>query len=151
MMQMQVSGLKELVAALRKFPEELARREIAKALRPSAEIMRTDIAFRAPVRDVEDGDFLKERKRGRVTAPGHLKAHIVLRMRTVQGIPTALIGWAKSAFWGAMNEWGTSRQPPRPFARPGFDSTAPEVLREFAFRLRLGVERTAKKLYAKAK
>ena len=148
--EIKITGLAELDRALERFPLELQRKELAGAWRKAGKIMAEDAKDRAPVRVATHEGFGKASGE-HIRAPGFLKASIRLTVRTINGIPTALIGWSRAAFYGAFQEFGTSRQAAKPFMRPAFDSTAPAVIREFAFHLRLGIERTAKKLYAKGK
>lgn len=152
-MEIQVKGLKELDNALSRFPDELQRKVLMQALRKAAKPMRDDVASRAPIRNPEEdhSPYLLKRTRSRIaTAPGNLVASVTLRMRTIRGIPTALIGWRKRAFYGMFLEFGRSDQPAQPFMRPAFDAGYQQLLRDFAFELRLGIERAAKKFYKKA-
>lgn len=148
MAEIEVRGLAELERALSRFPQELQRRELAKAWRKAGKIMRDDARDRAPVRQVTDSGFGRSRK-GRVRTPGFLASQMKLIVNTINGIPTALIGWSKAAFYGSFLEYGTSKIAARPFMRPAFDTTVQPVIREFAFQLRLGIERTAKIFYNK--
>lgn len=148
--QIKITGLAELDRALERFPQELQRKALADAWRKAGRIMAADAKDRAPVRVATEGGFGKASGKS-IRAPGFLKSSIRLVVKNVNGIPTAFIGWGKAAFYGAFQEFGTSRQAAKPFMRPAFDSSVQEVIREFAFQLRLGVERTAKKFYAKGK
>ena len=56
------------------------------------------------------------------------------------------VGPTRKGFWLAFYEFGTSKQPPRPFMRPAFDSQAGAALDKFKDILAAGIKRAARKV-----
>lgn len=94
-----VTGEREILARLDAIGKELAGSIKMKALQVGAEVLKAGMERRAP------------RRKGR------LAGSIVIEIED----DIAKIGPSKKAFYGRFQEYGTSRHPAQPFARPTLD------------------------------
>jgi HK97 gp10 family phage protein len=111
-----VQGAKEAAAALRQLPVELERKVLRTALRKVATPIRDTMAEYAP----------------RLT--GELAAHILITATPPvgQGSTAALvIGPDRKRFYGMFAEFGTKRQPARPWMRPAIDYHSQPAIESF--------------------
>jgi HK97 gp10 family phage protein len=118
---MRVDGGKELAQALRGLSTRVSRSVQREALRDVAEPLATTMTRLAPRSD---------------TAP-HMADTITVsnaRGETATAVAVA-VGPSKEGWYGSFAELGTSREAPRPFARPALDQQADGLLRDVARRL----------------
>ncbi len=126
--EIQVTGLSELQDKLNSLPVEFSRRALSTALRPAGLVFRDAIRAVAP----------------RLT--GWMASHITVRAKTNnldEGSVTTTFsrktqpGDKPSAIYEALyNEFGTVKEPARPFIRPAFESSKQNALDTFIERLR---------------
>lgn len=134
----QVTGLKECNEVLKRLPERVQKRVLANAVRAGATVVNRAVKAAAPVGD-EKSPASKQY--------GSIKQNI--RVQRLRKVPKTAAGhrvWTKDAFWAMFYEFGTSRQPARPFFRPAWDASLSEAVARIRERLAAGVEREAKKL-----
>ncbi len=124
----QITGLDELQDKLNSLPVEFSRRALRTALRPAGLVFRDAIRSAAP----------------RLT--GWLAANVTVRAKTNnldEGSVTTSFsrkgkpGGNASAIYEALYaEFGTVKEPARPFIRPAFESSKQTALDTFVERLR---------------
>jgi HK97 gp10 family phage protein len=105
----------ELDKALDRLPEAVREPKVRKALRLGAQVIQQEMAERVAGRGdrFETPIVINDISRGE-------------RGADMEGDAVVAIGPSKSFFYGF--EFGTSRQPARPFARPAFDAKHRESL-----------------------
>jgi|TARA_Y100000034_G_scaffold132026_1_gene194055 HK97 gp10 family phage protein len=133
-----ISGAANLEKVLKKLGPKLAERELMKSLRAGANVVRKEVKARAPV-----GTGSAHAKYGRVK--DNVKTTAV--KKTIHSGEVAV--HTGKAFWAAFYEFGTARQPPRPFMGPAFEATQRQALDRLGTTLGRGVERTAGELAGK--
>lgn len=124
----EVSGLDELQDKLNRLPVEFSRKALRTALRPAGLVFRNAIKAAAP----------------RLT--GWMADHITVRAKTNNydegEVRVGFSGKSKpggnaSAVYEALySEFGTVKEPARPFIRPAFESSKQNALDAFITRLR---------------
>jgi HK97 gp10 family phage protein len=85
------------------------------------------------------GTIWKEAIEQHIESEGLLKTdymvdHIQINTKSKSGNDgsiTVSVGPAEDAFYGRFAEFGTSKEPARPFMRPAFDETSDQVLQVF--------------------
>lgn len=97
----QITGLKELDAALQELAWPAARRALRKGMRQGANVVRDEVRDKAPI----DTGLLKRsiRTRERKDENGWMQVAVEVRRR---------------AFYGKFFEYGTSKMAAKPFIRP---------------------------------
>ncbi len=126
--EFKVTGLDELQDKLNSLPVEFSRRALRTALRPAGLVFRDAIRSAAP----------------RLT--GWLAANVTVRAKTNEldegSVTTSFSrkgkpGGNASAIYEALYaEFGTVKEPARPFIRPAFESSKQTALDTFVERLR---------------
>ena len=116
---MRLTGGAQLEQRLRELPASVSGTVLRKILRRAAEPVRARMSEMAPHRP----------------GPPDLRDRIVISGAGGDddfdmGDIAVAIGPSKSAFWGYFQEFGTSRQAARPFARPAFDASHQAALTE---------------------
>lgn len=127
---MRLEGAKELQDLLLRLPARVQKNAVNQAMRAGGAIVRDAAKADAPVGKRKGRKrFYVSRKTGkRVQANdyGALKKNI--RVQKVRGTDGRYVVTDGSAFWGMFYEFGTKRQPPRPFLRPAFDRVREKAL-----------------------
>ncbi|MHB1042371.1 MAG: HK97-gp10 family putative phage morphogenesis protein [Eubacteriales bacterium] len=95
----KITGLKEAIENLNKLGKEVAERAKGSGLIAGARVLQAGMERRAPRRT------------------GKLAGSIMIE---IEG-ETAKIGPSADAWYGKFQEYGTTRQPAQPFARPTLD------------------------------
>ncbi|NFV79999.1 HK97-gp10 family putative phage morphogenesis protein [Magnetospirillum aberrantis] len=137
--QSRVVGLRDARAILKKLPQNVQRRVLNNATRAGATVMKGAVRRKAPI-GVEPSDLSEKY--------GPLKDNIRI-VRLKRGVPKDQAeyrvdtGNAPQGFWA---EFGTSRQPARPWFRPAADSAWSRAVARIKERLAAGVAREAEKL-----
>lgn len=125
-------GGKELEAALLDLPKKVGRPAVLNALKDSAKPLVEELRATAP----------------RLT--GKSAATITARSVKVPGFEESIaIGPTKEGFPLMLREFGTARQPARPWMRPRWDSHREAVLKRFAGDMRARIEKAAARYAAK--
>lgn len=142
----RLRGRRGLDAALRQLTKGTARNVIKRALARSAAPLQAEMAARAPtdtgrMRDsivtslrrpagTDDG---KVAYRGTLLGGGSREAAAAaLRaarraQKSREAFAAIYVGPTAGGFYGAMQEFGTTHHPARPFARPAFDATVEQM------------------------
>jgi HK97 gp10 family phage protein len=132
MARISIEGGRELDRALKKLPRALARKIIRQSLREAARPIVEEAKSRAPVLTGQMRDSL------RVRAGKRRKGQASMAVQTKDG------DYAGDTFYAAFYEYGTSRQPARPFMRPAFDARVHEAVRIVSDALRRRITEAAK-------
>lgn len=133
----KIEGLADLERRLYELPTRLAKNVMRRALRAAGGIWRKEIRDRAPrltgwlIKQITMTTKISARyDQGVVQVGPRMKQDPSRHTKTV---PSA----GNVAFW---YEFGTARQPARPFMRPAFDATKDRVLAKFAEIMRQGLD-----------
>lgn len=144
----RIRGLNRIDAVLKQLPPELVKSALASSLRAGLLPVQREIQARAPVR-AEGGAkrFSKKAQKGRL--PGFLRASVARkRGRATPHSMTVGITFRKAWYW-FLQEFGSSRQPARPFVRPALEASANEAFAAFARTLQPAMKRAVDRLAAK--
>lgn len=136
--KMEVSGLKELADKLRELGPDIAKNALRAGIRAGAKAIKDSAAASAP----QDTGTLK-------------KALYIKHIREQSGTSqqTFFVGvrrgkkYAKKgqdAYYWSWNEFGTARQPARPFMRPAFEQNKEVVIKAVADRIKKRIEAAQK-------
>lgn len=139
MTESRVTGLSDARKLLKQLPINVQKRVMRASVRAGAAVLRTAVRRAAPV-GTEPSPLSKEY--------GHLKDNIrVVQLKRDVPRDSASFrvdtGNAPQGFW---REFGTSRQPARPWFRPAVDSAFERAVNRMKERLAIGIEREAEKL-----
>lgn len=150
-MSIEVSGLKEVQAAMKKLPGNVQRRVSRSATRAGAVIIRKLAVSNIPVR--QNGK-LKRASSGKLKGyryPGYLKKNIgIIRNESVpKNIFSFKVAPIRFAFYGRFLELGTSHQAAKPWLRPAYESGKTFAYKRIRERMLRGIEREVKRLSAK--
>lgn len=110
----EITGLKELRAAIQDLTVKQQRTARRVGLRAAATVIRNEARRLVAVRS------------------GALKKEIDLRVKVLKNAEGAEIGYHKSAFWGLFNELGTSKMRAQPFLRPALAAKQQAALEKLA-------------------
>ena len=130
--RVEVTGLRELGAALQELSQDVSERIIYNATLRAAKV----VALRASVNAPRSEKAHRVGKGGPVVQPGNLARGIATkRLKATQtGKAEYEVRWkAKKAgdpFYGLFVEFGTVGQAPTPFMRPAFDTSKRQALKE---------------------
>lgn len=134
----RVRGFKELDAVLKELPPAMQKSVLAPAVAAGARVMRREIKAATPVgADPSEASQTYGRARDNV---------VISRLRRLR---RAVAGYRVSmgrAFWMTWYEFGTSRQPARPFFRPAVERATSEAVKAMRDALARGLERAARRL-----
>ncbi len=133
-----VSGFKELGDVLRELPPSMQRNVLAGATRAGAQVAQREIKGATPV-----GEDRSEASK----KYGRARDNVV--MRRLRNVGRHVAGFRVSmgrAFWMTWYEFGTSRQPARPFFRPAFERASGQAFNAMTEALARGLDRQVKRL-----
>ncbi len=136
----QVSGFSELNEMLKELSPRVADRLLQNATQAAARVILKEVKARAPRHEGRASP--SSERYGTIVENLAVKPLSVLKGTTARGSRVT----TGDAFWAQFYELGTSRQPARPFMRPGFDAAAEEALNTIGGSLYKGIEREASKL-----
>lgn len=139
----EVKGLKELAEALNLMPKKLAGRALGAAVKAGAVLVRDAARAMAPVdTGAAKKSIMAWRKRG--SRPDNIgyQVGVTLKKKWPRTKAVKMSGWKRfwtgehrqsitkvqPAYWWRFNEFGTSRQPARPFLRPAWDQRSGQAL-----------------------
>lgn len=126
--KLKFDGGAELEAAFRELPFSIAKTATANAIKSLAAPMVDDMKAAAPKHTGEGA------------------ASIAASVTDVPGqLVTVAVGPDRDHFYMAFIEWGTARQPARPFMRPAWDRNKEQALVTFNDELITAVERAAER------
>jgi HK97 gp10 family phage protein len=144
-----ILGAKELEAALKQLPEEIAKKVATSAVMAGAKVVLEEARHTAPVGQESKGRVrVRTTKKGNVVISNYGKLKLSLRAIKVRNSThsvTVAVTVGK-AFWGMFQEFGTSKMRARPWFRPAFDASWPKALDVMGKSLGEGIERAAKRL-----
>lgn len=153
MSDLKFDGFADLDQALSQLPEALRRPVALSALRKASEPMVAEARRRAPRgKDPKRRGSTKDRRTGRSATLG--PAADTIRARAVRAESrteaTVSVGAGPGRFYLKYSEFGTSRQPARPFLRPAFESHKSEALDLLGVELWKSLTATARRLVRQA-
>lgn len=146
--KVKISGLRELEKAMQMLPDEIKRGGlIMRALRAGSRVVAAEAKRRAPVLNPFSPAVLTGRRKSGALKAGIVtnfskdeELTVVMRVRN-RGYIFAEAGRKSSSLEGNPNYWwlvefGSSKQPARPFMRPAFESKKYEALAEITRHLK---------------
>ncbi|XID91037.1 HK97-gp10 family putative phage morphogenesis protein [Paenibacillaceae bacterium WGS1546] len=116
--RIRVDGAEDVIRALQEADEEI-KKKINDLIAEAAEIVFREADARAPVGETEKTRFSLRIETG-ISKKGNFYANVIIGAR--KGETTA-----ESAFYVTFYEYGSSRQPPRPFMRPSMDKSRAKI------------------------
>lgn len=154
MASITLKGFDKIEAMMQALPDEVAKKVAQQSMRKGAAIIQREAQARAPV---QEGDRVhristsrRAKKFSKGRKPGFLKASILVRLNNALATAASplvySIGWSRDAFYGMFQEFGTRRQPARPFLRPAADSRFAEAVQAVGDDMGPRIEAAAKKL-----
>ena len=142
MITLKVEGFAELESALRRLPQEVAGRVLARTLKKAGQPMAERWSDTAPRSDVP-------------SSAGHAADTIKVRSTKTESdndIEVNLtIGPDRGHFYLMFSEFGTIRQAARADGRRSWDALHQEILTDFGRDLGASIERAAKRLALKGR
>ena len=132
-----MEGLKELDAKLAMLQTEVATKLGVQAVRKSSNVLAQGLRGAAPRSDAQSPSSLKY---------GRLSANV--RVRKARSIKANYIVFnvsTGSAFWGNFGEFGTIKQPARPWYRPTVERLKDELVQVQVDTLAKGIDRIARR------
>lgn len=132
--QVKITGLDDALEKLRTLPENLAKKGLKKALIAGAEPIRQSMSER-----VKKGwHIFNSNSQGRTREYGFVSTHIGVKTQisTDNMRGAARVGPVKKGYWAMFLEFGTSKMPAFPFARPAFDENKGKSVAAFCDSLR---------------
>lgn len=120
--RMHVSGMPELMIAMRGLPTRIKRKAVRPGLTAAASIVRAAIMARSPV----DTGLLRRSIRQKFKRP-------------TRGEEAIMVGVSPRAYYWKFIELGTERQAARPFVRPAFDAASQDALTALVRTARMGL------------
>lgn len=127
----------ELRRVLRTLGTDVERKVALQALRTAARVGQRAIRQAAPVGT--EPMHRKQRKYGR------LRDNIRVSVASRKAPEFRVTVNSGRAYWGMFTEFGTVRQPPRPWFTPAFDAAVPAMLQSLIDALGRGVRREAER------
>jgi HK97 gp10 family phage protein len=127
--QMKMTGLRELGEALEKQPREIGRNIMRKGLKRAAGLWREEMKNTVRRGFHVFGSKSAGRSREWGFLAGHIGMKVSLRGDELQG--SIAVGPVKKGFWALFLEFGTSTMPAFPFIRQAFETRKAAVLDKF--------------------
>lgn len=143
----QLTGFRELAAALKQLGPRVAKNTLRRAVSSGAVLVRNDARQKAPV---DTGEMRKDIqvKREKDQQNGTLSAKYSVFVRT--GKKSRLSGASrnvnKDSFYWKFVEFGTSKMGAQPFMRPAFETKKEEALKLIGEKLDEGIQKAAREL-----
>ena len=120
MAKIELQNAKEFVNMLRELPDSIDRQVISQAVRSGARELAKGIAAKAPSGEGEQSP--KSREYGRLR--DNIEHYLLRRRR--KNTRAAIVSTG-DAFWGFIYEFGSRRQPARPWWDSAVSSATPEA------------------------
>ena len=140
----EVQGMAELEQALLEMGNALAGKELFGGLMDAALPIQKAAQALAPVADKPHYQYTRKKGQRIQIQPGNLRKSIRRkRLKSRDGQTGAQVGisWTGRAFYGRFREFGTSKEPAKPFLRPAFEAKKDDALRIFRGRLETRIEK----------
>lgn len=143
---MNLSGFKELAAALRELGPRVAKNSLRRAVSAGATVVKNDARARAPKDTGEMAkDILVKRERD---TKGEMSAKYSVFVLT--GKKSRLKGKgrnvARDSWYWRLVEFGTSKMAAQPFMRPAYDGKKEEAVKVIGEKLDEGIQKAAREL-----
>lgn len=142
--KLKIDGLKELDEALGQLPKATARAVLRKVLKEAGQPLAQTMRAKAPR---EEGNLIESIDVG--TKLTKRQAALHRKEGGPKDFAEAFVGPNDPA--GVQQEFGNHRHPPKPFARPAWDSQQSNVLFIISNRLGVVIEEAAKRLAKRAR
>jgi HK97 gp10 family phage protein len=142
----KLEGVAELKAALAELSNEVATKEGRNANRAAAGVIQKAFKEYAPYRPGVQLKYWKTKGGSKSRDYGDLRDNIRVRLAKARKENTITYNVTTgNAFWGYFLEYGTVNMPAQPWMRPAFDAFVGRATQVQIDRLKVGVERAAKK------
>jgi HK97 gp10 family phage protein/SPP1 family predicted phage head-tail adaptor len=134
-------GAEELSDVLKSLPKFIGDKIYISAQRKGANVLKNELTQTAPV-----GLDETPKNRGKGRDYGKLRDNIKVSLRKSDGKVWALSVHIGKAYWGMFYEFGTSRQPARPWFRKAFETKAEAIILTITVDMKNKVEKAASDL-----
>lgn len=156
---MKLTGFAELAAALRELPERVARNGLRAAVNAGASVIKKQVIDSAPklTGALKANTFQKQirEKSGPMTQTFYVGVRNGLakyannKANKQAGRAGKIYKNAGSTFYWRFNEFGTSKQPARPFIRPAFEAQKENAVTAIGAKLDERIQKHARDLAKK--
>jgi len=138
---LQLTGFKELAAALRELPDRVAKNALRTAVSAGASVIRKEVRSRSPV----DTGLLKKhmyQKQIRELSSAESQTFFVgvRKVKSKDGVKQP------SPFYWRFLEFGTSKLPAKPFLRPAFEMQKDNAIKAIGKKLDERIQKYAREL-----
>lgn len=120
-----LTGDVELEKKLLSLASAVAWKQQRDALMIGAEPIRSEMSLRAPFDATQSGDHLRDH----IIIDALTEGEVRKGVEHVEGTAVVEVGPNIPHFYGYFSEYGTVKEPARPWARPAFDSRSGQALR----------------------
>lgn len=139
--KMQVQGAVELERVLKQLPKVIGQKVIIGSNRKGANVLKKELIVTAPI----GPDTVKLSKKKNKNY-GKLKDSIRVSVTRTGQNSINMSVHIGDAYWGMFYEFGTSRQPARPWFRKAYESKAQIIIMTITVDLKNRIEKAAEKL-----
>lgn len=146
MASVQLSGFKELAAALREMGPKVARNGLRSAVAAGAAVVRNEARNLAPVRTGEMKKDIQQKRERDTKGEFAAKYSVFVRSGKKSRLSGKKRNIDKDSFYWRFLELGTSKMPAQPFMRPAFESKKEEALAVIGEKLDERIQKAAQEL-----
>lgn len=142
-----LTGAKELEAALKALGPEVATKAGASGTRKATNVMRDAVKANAP-RGEQSTKRTWRNKDGSQGRGDYGRLHENIKTRKVRSRRAHTVSFqvtTGSAFWGRFSEFGTEHEPARPWFKPALDQVAGKVVEALTVEIKKAIDRAARK------
>lgn len=133
MAQLKITGVREIDKALRELEPKIAKKVLRQAMRKSMKVVQKAVKENVPVDEGQLRDAIK------VRAGKRSRKGFTIEVQIGEG------DFVGDTYYGAFQEYGTSKMEGKGFMRKAFDETAEQARKEAIELIRKGIEKEADK------
>lgn len=146
MADQNLTGFRELAAALRELGPRIAKNTLRRSVSAGAQVIRDDAKARAPVDTGEMRKDIKIKRERDVRGETSAKYSVFV----LSGKKSRMSGRArnvdKDSFFWKFLEFGTSKMAAKSFMRPAFEANKEEAVKIIGEKLDEGIQKAAREL-----
>jgi HK97 gp10 family phage protein len=143
---MNLTGFKELAAALRELGPRVARNTLRRAVSAGAVPIRDEAKVRARKKTGEMARDIQIKREKDTKGEMSAKYSVYVRTGKKSRLSGRARGVDKNSFYWIFQELGTSKMPAHPFLRPAFESRKEEAVKTIGEKLDEGIQKAAREL-----
>ena len=143
----ELSGFRELAAALREIGPRAAKNTLRRAVSSGAVLVRNEARARAPVDSGEmKKDIQVKREKDQRDGPLSAKYSVFVRSGKKSRLSGRSRNVQKDSFYWKFVEFGTSKMAAQPFLDPAFQSKKEDAVKAIGESLDEGIQKAAREL-----